>query len=292
MALRLPAEYYREVPLYAENLLSFAAGDGTPLAGVLNRLGGVKTIYMQEQDLRERAIACMNLLIHGAGGAGFATSSAHPLRNDWDLFNPNETVGKTLCDVVVAFPHFTETWDSTKYGYLDNRFKRYCPDGMPAQASPELGFLLHGLYFLKPEGTMVMGGVGAMLSRSSIAEKGIRQKLVEYGNLDSVILLPRDTFQHITGMPAALITAETDCPPHDVLFVDARDVTDEILGEPVNDAILNACKYHIETPGFARLVSPAEIRRNDCDLSPDRYIDARMMERTAEPDECCDGPSL
>lgn len=293
LALRLPAKYDDRAPFVVENLLSFNAGDGTPLAGVLGRLDHVKSIYMQEQDPREELIARLNLLVHGAGGMDLVTSRTHPLRDDWRVFNPNETVNKTLCDAIVAFPAFGESWQGVLQDRLDGRFRKYCTEGVPGPAEPELAFLLHGLHFLKPEGTMVLGGAETMLNRAYDVEREIRRKLVEYGNLEAIVALPDAMFERITGMPTALMVAGTERAPHGVMFVDARNVTSEALGRPLFDAVLDACHFHVETPGFSRIVSPDELRQNDYDLSPRRYIEP-FMERmqNMEPVESCEEPSI
>ena len=248
---------------------------------------------MQEQDPREELIARLNLLVHGAGGMDLVTSRTHPLRDDWRVFNPNETVNKTLCDAIVAFPAFGESWQGVLQDRLDGRFRKYCTEGVPGPAEPELAFLLHGLHFLKPEGTMVLGGAETMLNRAYDVEREIRRKLVEYGNLEAIVALPDAMFERITGMPTALMVAGTERAPHGVMFVDARNVTSEALGRPLFDAVLDACHFHVETPGFSRIVSPDELRQNDYDLSPRRYIEP-FMERmqNMEPVESCEEPSI
>ena len=132
-----------------------------------------------------------------------------------------------------------------------------------------------------------------MLNRAHDAEKGIRRKLVEYGNLEAIVALPDAIFERITGMPTALMVAGTERGPHGVMFVDARNMTSETLGRPLFDAVLDVCHSHVETPGFSRIVSPDELKQNDYDLSPGRYIEP-FMERMQdmEPVESCEGPSL
>ena len=297
LALRLSSTYDRKTALQIESLLGFSTGDGAFLTGVLDRLNAnIRHIYMQESDHQENIIARMNLLLHGSDKTEIITSYKHPLRDTWDLFNPNKPAGTTtMCDVVVAFPSSSETWTPTEYGRLDNRFKEHCVGGMPSSAFPELAFLLHGMYFLKPGGTMVFGGVSAMLNRDYNTEIGIRRKLVEHGNLEAVVLLPHAEFQHITGMPAALMLVEPKQKPHDILFVDARDTFDGTLDESTKNNILDVCKFHEEIPGFSKLVSPEELERSGYDLSPARYINEQALAQTVEKvekSECYDGLSL
>jgi hypothetical protein len=102
-------------------------------------------------------------------------------------------------DYVVANPPFSYRWEPTEAMGEDFRFKSY---GLAPKSAADFAFLLHGFHFLSKEGTMAIILPHGVLFRSG-AEERIRRKLLEDGNIDTIIGLPANLF--FSTVPSTLV---------------------------------------------------------------------------------------
>jgi type I restriction enzyme M protein len=100
----------------------------------------------------------------------------------------------------------------------DVRFKNH---GLAPKSAADFAFLLHGFHYLKPEGVMAIILPHGVLFRGG-AEERIRTKLLDDGNIDTVIGLPANLF-YSTGIPVCILVLKKCKKPDDVLFINAAE---------------------------------------------------------------------
>jgi len=175
-----------------EKVFDFACGSGSLLLNVKGQLGkyGIGKIYGQEKNITTYNLARMNMLLHGVKDNEFEIHHGDSLLNDWDILREQNPSKKIHFDAVVANPPFSYRWDSSEEMAKDFRFKNY---GVAPKSAADFAFLLHGFHYLDKEGTMAIILPHGVLFRGG-AEKKIRTKLLQDGNIDTVIGLPSKLF--------------------------------------------------------------------------------------------------
>jgi type I restriction enzyme M protein len=123
-----------------------------------------------------------------------------------------------------------------------------------------------------PHGVLFRGG----------AEKNIRRKLLEDGNIDTVIGLPANLF-FSTGIPVCILVLKKCKKYDDVLFINASEYFEKgkrqnhLLPEHI-EKIVQAYQFRKEEERYSRRVSMKEIAGNDYNLNISRYISTAVAE--------------
>jgi type I restriction enzyme M protein len=263
-----------------DKVLDFACGSGSLLLNVRNRIGkhGIGKIYGQEKNITTYNLARMNMLLHGVRDTEFEIHHGDSLLNDWDILKEENPAKKVEFDAVIANPPFSYRWNPTDTLKENFRFKSY---GLAPKSAADFAFLLHGFHFLGREGTMAIILPHGVLFRGG-AEAKIRRKLLEDGNIDTVIGLPAKLF-FSTGIPVCILVLKKCKNPDDVLFINAsehfkKDKRQNVLLPKHIDKIVETYQYRKEEERYARRVSMEEIENNDFNLNISRYVS------TAEPE--------
>ena len=264
-----------------DKVLDFACGSGSLLLNVRKKLGihGIGKIYGQEKNITTYNLARMNMLLHGVKDSEFEIHHGDSLLNDWDMLKEANPAKKLHFDAVVANPPFSYRWEPSEAMGEDFRFKNY---GLAPKSAADFAFLLHGFHYLAKEGTMAIILPHGVLFRGG-AEQRIRRKLLEDGNIDTVIGLPANLF-FSTGIPVCILVLKKCKKPDDVLFINAGEHFEKgkrqnrLLPEHI-DKIISTYQFRKEEERYARRVTMEEIAANDYNLNISRYIS------TAKPEE-------
>ncbi len=259
-----------------ESVLDFACGSGSLLLNVRHRIG---KIYGQEKNITTYNLARMNMLLHGVKDSEFEIFHGDTLTNDWDFLRETNPAKAPKFDAVVANPPFSYRWEPSSALGEDMRFKNY---GLAPKSAADFAFLLHGFHYLKPEGVMAIILPHGVLFRGG-AEERIRTKLLQDGNIDTVIGLPANLF-FSTGIPVCILVLKKCKKPDDVLFINAAEHFEK--GKRQNrlrpediDKIIDTYQYRKEEERYSRRVPMAEIAENNFNLNISRYVS------TAQPEE-------
>jgi type I restriction enzyme M protein len=264
-----------------KSLLDFACGSGSLLLNVRKRLGvnSIGKIYGQEKNVTTYNLARMNMLLHGVKDSEFDIFHGDTLLNEWEMLreaNPNK---KPVFDAVVANPPFSYRWEPTDALGEDARFKNY---GLAPKSAADFAFLLHGFHFLAQEGTMAIILPHGVLFRGG-AEERIRRKLLEDGNIDTVIGLPANLF-YSTGIPVCILVLKKCKKYDDVLFINASEYFEkgkrqnQLLPEHIQK-VLEAYQFRkTDDPKYSRRVSMEEIEKNNYNLNISRYVSTATEE--------------
>jgi type I restriction enzyme M protein len=220
----------------------------------------------------------MNMLLHGVKDTEFLIHHGDTLVNDWDILNEMNPAKKLEFDAVVANPPFSYRWEPTEAMGEDFRFKSY---GLAPKSAADFSFLLHGFHFLSKEGTMAIILPHGVLFRSG-SEERIRRKLLEDGNIDTVIGLPANLF-FSTGIPVCILVLKKCKKFDDVLFINAIDHFEKgkrqnnLLPENI-EKIVETYRERKEEIRYSRRVSMDEIEKNEYNLNISRYVSTSIDE--------------
>jgi len=234
------------------------------------------TLHGQERNLGTWAICKMNMLLHGLPDARIEKGDTI---RDPRLVDGGELI---LYDQVIANPPFSlDEWGrevADKDGYGRFRF------GIPPTTKGDLAFVQHMESVLNANGRLgVVMPHGVLFRRG--AEQEIRRKMLQQDLFEAVIGLPSNLF-YGTGIPTAILVfnrAKAAGRNGQVLFVDAssgfeKGSNQNRLRERDIKRISRSFHLFEGSNKFARVVSLAEIERNDWDLTISRYVDTSEEE--------------
>ncbi len=179
---------------------------------------------------------------------------------------------------MVANPPFSYRWEPKDEAAQDPRFRNH---GVAPKSAADFAFLLHGLHYLKDDGTMAIILPHGVLFRGG-KEADIRRKLLDDGNVDTVIGLPANLF-YSTGIPVCILVLKKCKKPDDVLFINAAEhftkgKRQNQLGEADIERIVSTYRNRTEQERYSRRVAMREIIDNDYNLNISRYVSTAEAE--------------
>ncbi len=254
-------------------------GSGSLLLKVADEAGKNISIYGQEKDSATAGLARMNMILHNNPQAEIVQGNT--------LANPrfmDKSGALKTFDYVVANPPFSDKrWgngvdtDSDPYG----RFKDY---GVPPAKNGDYAFLLHIIRSLKSN-----KGKGACILPHGVlfrgnTEAGIRRNIIKKGYIKGIIGLPANLF-YGTGIPACIIVLDKEhaASRKGIFIIDAsrgfmKDGSKNRLRSMDIHKIVEVFNQQIEVEKYSRMVSFAEIEKNEYNLNIPRYIDSQETE--------------
>jgi type I restriction enzyme M protein len=265
-----------------ETIYDPTCGSGSLLLKAADEAPHGITIYGQENDNATRALAVMNMWLHG--------NPTSDIRQGNTLAKPeftNDTTGELeQFNYAVANPPFSyKSWMNGLDPENDiyKRFDGY--DAVPPKKNGDFAFLLHLIKSLKSNGKACIVLPLGVLFRGN-AEADIRKKLIQKGYIKGIIGLPANLF-YGTGIAASLIVIDKE-DAHlrkDIFMIDAskgymKDGNKNRLREQDIHQIVEAFTNRIELPKYSRMIPIAEIAdpKNDYNLNIPRYIDSQEEE--------------
>src|SRR2546427_8180955 len=252
-------------------------GSGSLLLKVGDEAGTAVTLYGQEKDAATSGLARMNMILHNNPTALVVQGNT--------LADPKFKDGDTLktFDYVVANPPFSDKRWSTGLDPLNDPFQRFKPFGTPPARQGDYAYTLHIVRPLKSPGNGACILPHGVLFRGN-AEADIRRALVRKGYIKGIIGLPANLF-YGTGIPACIIVVDKEnahtrqC----IFMINAssgymKDGPKNRLRAQDIHKIVDVFTRQLDIPKYARLVSFAEIEKNEFNLNLPRYIDSQAPE--------------
>jgi type I restriction enzyme M protein len=256
-------------------------GSGSLLLKVADEAGTPVTLYGQEKDAATSGLARMNMILHNNPTASIAQGNT--------LTAPQFLDGGVvkMFDYVVANPPFSDKRWSTGLDPEQDVHNRFSPFGVPPAKQGDYAYLLHIVRSLKSTGQGACILPHGVLFRGN-AEGEIRKNLVRRGYIKGIIGLPANLF-YGTGIPACIVLIDKLGAPArlaaggGIYMIDAsagfmKDGPKNRLRAQDIHKMVDAYNRQAELPGYARLVSLAEIEKNDYNLNLPRYIDSQALE--------------
>jgi type I restriction enzyme M protein len=251
-------------------------GSGSLLLKVADAAPNGLTIYGQEKDNATRALAVMNMVLHGNATA--------EIRQGDTISSPQFLNGKELqtFDHLVANPPFSvKSWTNG----LDNEYGRFDGYGRPPEKNGDYAFLLHMIKSLKSTGKGAVILPHGVLFRGN-AEATIRKQLIRRGYVKGIIGLPANLF-YGTGIPACIMVLDKENAQTrtGIFMMDAskgftKDGNKNRLRPRDMHQIIDMFTRQTEVERYSRMVPLSEIAdsKNEYNLNISRYIDASEPE--------------
>ena len=264
---------------------------------VSKHIHGKNKVKYYAQELKENTynLTRMNLVMRGIIPQNIVTRCADTLEDDWPIHEEGSEIDKPLAvDAVVSNPPYSQHWDPTNKE-MDARFAQY---GLAPKTKADYAFLLHELHHLKPDGILTIVMPHGVLFRGKTpkiydkdgnilpielreegqAEGQIRANLIEKNNIDAIIGLPANIFFG-TQIPTLIMVLKKNRGDEGVLFIDAskgfeKQGKQNKLRACDVKKIADTYRERKEIPGFSRMVTRDEIRRNEYNLNIPRYVDS------------------
>ena len=235
-------------------------------------------LFGQEYIPETWAMANMNMIIHDMEGQ---IEIGDTFKNP--KFRDKGGRLRTF-DRVIANPMWNQDW-FTEADYDADELGRFpAGAGFPGKSSADWGWTQHILSSLNDQGrAAVVWDTGAVSRGSGNAgtnkEKTVRQWFVDQDLIESVLYLPENLFYNTTapGIVLFLNKAKPKERQSRVFLVNASQVFEK--GDPKNfipdDGIQRIADTLIgwkEEEKLSRIVDHAELKKNDYNISPSRYI--------------------
>ena len=252
-------------------------GSGSLLLKVTDEATTEVTLYGQEKDAATAGLARMNMILHNNPTA--LIKQGNTIANP--LFSENGRL-KTF-NYVVANPPFSDKRWSTGINPAKDQYERFKYFGVPPGKQGDYAYLLHIVRSLKSTGKGACILPHGVLFRGN-AEADIRRNLIRKGYIKGIIGLPPNLF-YGTGIPACIIVIDKTgaAARKGIFMVDAskgfkKDGPKNRLREMDIHRIVDVFTKQTEQPKYARMVSFAEIEKNEFNLNLPRYIDSQDAE--------------
>ncbi len=234
-------------------------------------------LFGQEYIPETWAMANMNMIIHDMEGQ---IEIGDTFKNP--KFRAEKNGKLRTFDRVVANPMWNQDW-YTEADYDNDELDRF-PPGFPGKSSADWGWVQHMHASLNAEGrAAVVLDTGAASRGSGNAgtnkEKTVRQWFVEQDLIESVLYLPENLFYNTTapGIVLFLNKAKPKDRQGKVFLVNASQIFEK--GDPKNfipsEGLARIADTLIgwkEEKKLSRIVDHAELKKNDYNISPSRYI--------------------
>lgn len=239
------------------------------------------SVYGQESNPTTWKMCIMNLAIRGIE-ANLGQYNADTFTNDQH---------KTLkADYVLANPPFNMDWPQVQVKE-DVRWKF----GLPPSANANYAWMQHMIHHLAPNGKLGLVLANGSLSSQASGEGDIRQKILENDLVECIVAMPSQLF-YTTQIPVCLwFISRNKKRSGETLFIDARNMGTMVtrkLRELTDDDISKIAKtveqwqnggQYEDVPGFCKISTLDEIRKNDYILTPGRYVGLPEEEDDGEP---------
>lgn len=261
-------------PQPGETVYDPACGSGGMLIEAIHYMNNDKrccgSIFGQEKNVTNAAIAKMNLFLHGS--------------TDFNIMQ-----GDTLCDpkilqegeiaqfdCVIANPPFSlKKWGATAWS--NDKFNRNIW-GTPSDNCGDYAWIQHMIKSMLPgTGRMAVVMPQGILFRDE--EKDIRTKLVKSDLVEAVITLGEKLFYGTGLSPCFLILRRMKSPEHSsrILMIDGTKIftakrAQNVLEESNIDQLFKLYKAYHDQEDFSKVVTIKEIAEKDYDLSPNKYV--------------------
>ncbi len=235
-------------------------------------------LFGQEYVPETWAMANMNMIIHDMEGQ---IEIGDTFKNP--KFRDKSSKLRTF-DRAIANPMWNQDW-FTEADYDADELDRFpAGAGFPGKSSADWGWTQHILASLNDKGrAAVVWDTGAASRGSGNAgtnkEKTVRQWFVDHDLIESVLYLPENLFYNTTapGIVLFLNKAKPKARQGKVFLVNASQIFEK--GDPKNfipdegiQRIADTLIGWKEEEKLSRIVDHAELKKNDYNISPSRYI--------------------
>lgn len=259
-------------------------GSGSLLLKVADEADTKVSLFGQEKDVATAALAKMNMILHD-------NATAEIKKGQSTLSDPLFLDGQgrlQTYNYVVANPPFSfKAWTTgfaVQKGTITDPHDRFRDYGVPPQKNGDYSFLLHIIRSMKAN-----KGKGAVILPHGVLFRGnveaeIRKNIIRRGYIKGIIGLPANLF-YGTGIPACVIVLDKENADNrkGIFIIDAskgfmKDGNKNRLRAQDIHKIVEVFNRQLKVEKYSRMVSIAEIEKNEFNLNIPRYIDSQDEE--------------
>ena len=259
-------------------------GSGSLLLKVGDEAESKISLFLQEKDVATAALAKMNMILHDNATAEIKKGQS--TLSD-PLFLDSKGRLQTFNFAVANPPFSYKAWSTgfaVQKGTISDPHERFADYGVPPNKNGDYAFLLHIIRSLKAG-----KGKGAVILPHGVLFRGnveaeIRTNIIRRGYIKGIIGLPANLF-YGTGIPACIIVLDKENAENrkGIFIIDAskgfiKDGNKNRLREQDIHKIVDVFNRQIEVEKYSRMVSVAEIEKNEFNLNIPRYIDSQDEE--------------
>ena len=265
----------------SDTLYDMTCGSGSLLLKAADHAPHGISIYGQEKDNTTRALAVMNMWLHGKPSSEIVQGNT---LSD-PLFKGETTDTLKTFDYIVANPPFSDkAWGNGLNAEHDD-YKRFDGFGIPPAKNGDYAYLLHLIKSLKTTGKAAIILPLGVLFRGN-AEAIIRRQILKKGYIKGIIALPANLF-YGTGIAASIVVIDKESAAQrkGIFMIDAgggfmKDGPKNRLRSQDIHRIVDVFNKQQEIDKYSRLVPLHEIAdpKNDYNLNIPRYIDSQEDE--------------
>lgn len=233
------------------------------------------SLYGQEKDGATSGLARMNMILHDNPSAEI--KQGNTLANP--LFRNEQSESLKTFDFVVANPPFSDKRWGNGVDTENDPHQRFDGFGVPPNKNGDYAYLLHIIRSLKSRGKGACILPHGVLFRGNV-EAAIRENIIRKGLIKGIIGLPANLF-YGTGIPACIIVVDKENAQNrrGIFMIDGgkgfmKDGNKNRLRERDIHRIVDVFNKQIEIDGYSKIVSFADIEKNDFNLNIPRYIDS------------------
>ena len=265
----------------SETLYDPTCGSGSLLLKAADLAPHGISIYGQEKDNATRALAVMNMWLHGKPASEIVQGNT---LSD-PLFLDDRTGHLKAFDYGVANPPFSDKAWSNGLNAAHDLFRRFDGFGEPPRKNGDFAYLLHLVKSLKSTGKAAIILPLGVLFRGN-AEATIRRQIIERGYIKGIIGLPANLF-YGTGIAASIVVIDKENAGErsGIFMVDAskgymKDGNKNRLRDQDIHKIVDVFNKQLTIDKYSRMVPLEEIAdpKNDYNLNIPRYIDSQEAE--------------
>ncbi len=235
------------------------------------------SIFGQEKNVVNAAIAKMNLFLHGA--SDFNIMQGDTLRNPKIL--QSDTLARFDC--VIANPPFSlEKWGAKEWS-MDKYGRNLW--GTPSDSCGDYAWIQHMVCSMSfGKGRMAVVMPQGVLFRGN-QDGEVRKKLVQSDLVEAVVTLGDKLFYGTQLSPCFLIlrrTKPTDRSARILMIDGSRILTPKRAQNELSDAdvdrLYELYANYADVEDFAKVVTLSDIEAKDFSLSPNRYVEYHREE--------------
>ncbi len=265
----------------SDTLYDMTCGSGSLLLRAADLAPHGISIYGQEKDNTTRALAVMNMWLHGRPASEIVQGNT---LSDPQFKGDKSDELKTF-DYIVANPPFSDKAWSNGLIPDHDEFERFDGFGIPPTKNGDYAYLLHLIKSLKSDGKAAIILPLGVLFRGN-AEAVIRKQILQRGYIKGIIALPANLF-YGTGIAASIVVIDKESAAQrkGIFMIDAdggfmKDGPKNRLRSQDIHRIVDVFNKQQEIDKYSRLVPLHEIAdpKNDYNLNIPRYIDSQEEE--------------
>ncbi|MGK0411980.1 MAG: type I restriction enzyme M protein [Polaribacter sp.] len=159
--------------------------------------------------------------------------------------------------------------------------------GLPPKNNANLAWIQHAIHHLKPNGKAVILLTENSLFSANKSEVSIRKKIIEDNFLEAIISLPGGILNN-SGVRTCIWVLNKAKITEDILLLESDSFVENnlkniVFSDSALKEIIQIYNEFLEVQNISRIVNKIELRRNDYNIHPSKYIEVLLDGELTNP---------